>query len=171
MHSRTVEKIEQFNESSGKPPKTCTISDASATYKEMTDYGSNAFLKGTSLQMRLFLLSLSHCVTKAGVGEAVLDDVSCERVSWSACTSTDTSYPPSQVMSHHVRFLVQSRLAPEPPQSALFTIVSSLHAQRLLATESQRMDYYQKVRPMIGNGELYELLRGDELLREYVPKE
>jgi hypothetical protein len=74
--SRTAEKVEQLNDSSGKDARLCGISDANTTYKEMTEYGSNAFLKGTSLQMKVFLFSLSQCIKKSGVTEVALEDVS-----------------------------------------------------------------------------------------------
>jgi hypothetical protein len=74
-------------------------------------------------------------------------------------------------MTHHIRFLGQTALCPPPPQSAIFTLVAALHSQRLIVTESQRADWYQKVRPLVSNGELFDVLREDGQLRAWVPKE
>ncbi|ORY37703.1 P-loop containing nucleoside triphosphate hydrolase protein, partial [Leucosporidium creatinivorum] len=70
-HRRTVEKVSQLP----PPTRLCTISDASATYREMTDYGSNAFLKGLSLQEKVLMLSLGQVVRRRGVGEVEVDEV------------------------------------------------------------------------------------------------
>lgn len=42
----------------------------------MTDYGSNAFVKGASLMEKVFLLSLAQVVKRKGVVEVELDEVS-----------------------------------------------------------------------------------------------
>ena len=41
----------------------------------MTDYGSNAFVKGASLMEKVFLLSLAQVVKRRGVVEVELDEV------------------------------------------------------------------------------------------------
>lgn len=41
----------------------------------MTNYGSNLFVKRASLMEKVFLLSLSSCVRRAGINEVEVGDV------------------------------------------------------------------------------------------------
>lgn len=50
------------------------------------------------------------------------------------------------------------------------TLVSQLHAMRLVATESQRLDVFQKVRAGVEEGDVFAALREDELLKGHVPQ-
>lgn len=153
----------------------------------MTEYGSNAFLKSTSLQMKVFLFSLSQCIKRSGVTEVALEDVS--RRSFASSNRqlktvanrfgikekkkkhADADLLLCQVITHHLRFIGQTALCAPPPHSTLFTLVAALHSQRLIVTESQRADWFQKVRPLVSNSELYDMLREDGKLKAWVPKE
>lgn len=74
--SRTVEKIDQRNqENPREAPKLCSMQDVSNTYKEMTNYGSNAFVKRAGLHQKIFLLALSQSIKRAGVPEVDVGDV------------------------------------------------------------------------------------------------
>jgi hypothetical protein len=80
----------------------------------------------------------------------------------------------SQVLSWHDTFLRQTHLLPSstayPSKSDLMTLVAQLHAMRLLATESQRLDVFQKVRAGVEEGDVFAALREDELLKNHVPQ-
>lgn len=64
----------------------------------------------------------------------------------------------------------QTALEPVPSHSDLFDIAADLHGLRLIATESQRGDYFQKVRAMIANDDLFEVLKLEDQLKRHVPK-
>lgn len=51
------------------------MQDVSDTYKEMTNYGSNAFVKRAGLHQKVFLLALSQSIKRAGVPEVDVGDV------------------------------------------------------------------------------------------------
>jgi hypothetical protein len=73
---RTVEKVDQKNkERDDGETAVCTIGDASATYREMTDHGSNVFVKKASLHQKILLLALAQCIKRAGVPEVELENV------------------------------------------------------------------------------------------------
>ena len=71
-----VEKVDQANMASDDEPRTCTMADAAATYKEMTDHGSNVFVRQTSLHQKIVLLSLAQVIKRDGVPEVELQKVS-----------------------------------------------------------------------------------------------
>jgi ABC-type cobalamin/Fe3+-siderophores transport system ATPase subunit len=78
-----------------------------------------------------------------------------------------------KVFTWHLDFLRQtsllSTLSP-PSRSELLTLLTHLHSLRLVATESQRLDVFQRVRPAVDEGDLFAALREDEVLRLHVPK-
>lgn len=61
-------------------------------------------------------------------------------------------------------------ITPVPSQSELFTIVAELHSLRLLGTESQREDYYQRIRSVVENSVLFGVLQEEPMLAKHVPK-
>jgi len=71
---RTVEKKEQSNALKGSSD-LCTMADVQETHKEMSNFGSNAFIREVSLHAKIFLLALSQCVKRAGVPEVELEKV------------------------------------------------------------------------------------------------
>ncbi|KAI5477041.1 origin recognition complex subunit 1 [Pseudohyphozyma bogoriensis] len=144
---RTVEKKDQSNLINGKT-ELCSMVEVQETAKEMTNYGSNAFVQQASLHQKVFLLALSQCIKRAGVPEVDLETV----------------------MTWHLDFLRQTAIEPVPSHSDLFTIVSDLHGLRLLATESQRSDYFQRVRSLVENSDLFTVLRQDPALKLHVPR-
>lgn len=76
--SRTAEKVDQSNQEAiarGEDPRLCTMSDASSTHREMTDHGSNVFVKKASLHGKILLLALAQCIKRAGVSEVEADAV------------------------------------------------------------------------------------------------
>lgn len=70
-----MEKKDQSNQEKGVT-ELCTMADVAETYKEMTNYGSTAFVKQASLHHKIFLLALSQCIKRAGVPEVELESVS-----------------------------------------------------------------------------------------------
>lgn len=76
----------------------------------------------------------------------------------------------SQVMKWHLDFLRQTAITPIPTQSDLFAIVAQLHSLRLLGTESQRDDYYQRVRSLVDDTDLFAVLKEEKRLSHHVPR-
>ncbi|SGY83361.1 BQ5605_C009g05632 [Microbotryum silenes-dioicae] len=146
---RTVEKVDQRNRDRGDGREgRCEVADATATYTEMTNHGSSVFIKRASLHQKILLLALAQCIKRAGVPEVELEVV----IKW------------------HLDFLRQTAITPVPSQSELFTIVAELHALRLLVTDSQRGDYFQRVRTLVSNNDLFEVLKEDDRLKNHVPR-
>ncbi|GAA6063239.1 hypothetical protein JCM10212_000341 [Sporobolomyces blumeae] len=139
----------------------CTIQDATAAYNDMTKNGPGTFIRRLSLHQKVLLLALAQCIRRAGVPEVELDSV----LSWhdtflrqthllSTTLSSSTSASPSSAF---------------PSKSELLTLVSHLHAMRLVATESQRLDVFQRVRAAVDEGDVFAALREDDLLKNHVP--
>ncbi|GAA6012094.1 hypothetical protein JCM11491_001748 [Sporobolomyces phaffii] len=129
----------------------CTIADATAAYNEMTRSGPGVFIKGLSLHQKVLLLALAQCIRRAGVPEVELD----------------------AVLTWHDTFLRQTHLVPPssfPSKSDLATLIAELHSMRLVATESQRLDVFQRVRAGVEEGDVFAALREDELLKNHVPQ-
>ncbi|GAA5951775.1 hypothetical protein JCM3765_003115 [Sporobolomyces pararoseus] len=152
---RTLDRVALRNQSEGGGTEgivKCTIQDATAAYNEMTKTGPGFFVKRLSFHEKVLLLALAQCIRRAGVPEVELDSV----LSW------------------HDTFLRQTHLLPSssayPSKSDLMTLVSQLHAMRLLATESQRLDVFQKVRAGVEEGDVFAALREDDLLKNHVPQ-
>lgn len=59
-----------------KEKELCSATDLNEMYKEMTNYGSAAFLEQTSMHQKILLLGLSQCIRRSGVPEVALIDVS-----------------------------------------------------------------------------------------------
>ncbi|KAM0752896.1 origin recognition complex subunit 1 [Meredithblackwellia eburnea MCA 4105] len=142
-----VEKKDQANRESGKI-ELCTMSDVHQTYTEMTNYGSNLFLKRLSFMEKFFLLGVVQCARRAGVPDVELD----------------------RVMQWCFDFLRQTGITPVPSHADFFDIVAKLYSLRLIATESQRYDYFQRLRSLVENDELLEVLKDDSVLKKYLPK-
>ncbi|SCV74696.1 BQ2448_7725 [Microbotryum intermedium] len=146
---RTVEKVDQRNRDRGDGEEgRCEVADATATYTEMTNHGSSVFIKRASLHQKILLLALAQCIKRAGVPEVELEVV----IKW------------------HLDFLRQTCITPVPSQSEVFAVVAELHALRLLVTESQRGDYFQRVRTLVSNNDLFEVLKEDDKLKNHVPR-
>ncbi|GAA5933067.1 origin recognition complex subunit 1 [Sporobolomyces koalae] len=155
---RTLDRVALRTASAMAPDQVpteikCTIQDATAAYNEMTKSGPGFFVKRLSLHQKILLLALVQCVRRAGVPQVELDSV----LSW------------------HDNFLKQTHLLSSaagtgPSKSDLLTLVSELHAMRLLATESQRLDVFQKVKLGIEDGDVFAALREDEVLKNHVPQ-
>lgn len=124
------------------------MGDAVSAYAAMTRYGPQDFVRQCSLQQKILLLALAQCSRKKGVTEVEADDV----FAW------------------HFDFLKQTGIEPRPSHDDLFTLLADLHGLRLLVTESQRGDYFQKARLLVEPGELYDVLRADPALKNHVPK-
>ncbi|BGP45913.1 Origin recognition complex, subunit 1 [Rhodotorula kratochvilovae] len=128
----------------------CTIQDATHAYNDMTRQGPAAFVRRLSTHAKVLLLALAQCVRRAGVPDVELDTV----LTW------------------HLDFLRQTALCAGdgPTKMELVGIVAQLHALRLVATESQRLDVFQRVRASVDEGDLFAALREDETLKGHVPK-
>ncbi|GAA6050067.1 hypothetical protein JCM3770_001353 [Rhodotorula araucariae] len=131
----------------------CTIQDATHAYNDMTRQGPAAFVRRLSTHAKVLLLAVAQCVRRAGVPDVELDTV----LTW------------------HLDFVRQTALcaaapADAPTKSELVGIVTQLHALRLVATESQRLDVFQRVRATVDEGDLFAALREDETLKGHVPK-
>jgi hypothetical protein len=70
-----------------------------------------------------------------------------------------------QVLTWHLDFLRQTSLCPTlssaPSKSELVGLVSQMHALRLVTAESQRLDVFQRVRPVVDEGLLFAPCEGD----------
>ncbi|GJN88674.1 hypothetical protein Rhopal_001640-T1 [Rhodotorula paludigena] len=130
----------------------CTIQDATQAYNDMTRQGPAAFVRRLSTHGKVLLLAVAQCIRRAGVPEVELDTV----LTW------------------HLDFLRQTSLCTSatasPTKAELFALVAQLHALRLVATESQRLDVFQRVRANVDEGDLFAALREDEVLKGHVPK-
>ncbi|GAA5848114.1 hypothetical protein JCM8547_004414 [Rhodosporidiobolus lusitaniae] len=130
----------------------CTIQDATQAYNDMTRQGPAVFVRRQSMMGKVLLLAVAQCVRRAGVQEVEVDTV----LTW------------------HLDFLRQTSLLPSsvspPSKSELFAVLAQLHALRLVATESQRLDVFQRVRATVDEGDLFAALREDELLKGSIPK-
>lgn len=73
---RSIEKVNQLNsESPSNQQRKCSIQDVISTYKEMSDFGSTAFIKQLPLHSKIMLLALVQCIKKAGVPEVEFNTV------------------------------------------------------------------------------------------------
>ncbi|GAA5911697.1 origin recognition complex subunit 1 [Sporobolomyces salmoneus] len=146
---RTLDKVALRNQAGDV---RCTIQDATAAYNEMTRTGPGFFVKRLSFHEKVLMLALAQCIRRAGVPEVELDSV----ISW------------------HDTFLRQTHLLPSstsyPSKSDLMTLIAQLHAMRLVATESQRLDIFQKIRAGVEEGDVFAALREDELLKNHIPQ-
>ena len=75
-----------------------------------------------------------------------------------------------QVISWHLDFLRQTAINPVPSHDELFTSLSTLHSLKLVATESQRIDYFQKVRSLVEDSDLFAALSTEPVLARHVPR-
>jgi len=75
-----------------------------------------------------------------------------------------------QVLTWHLDFLRQTTIEPVPSHPELFAVAVELHGLRLVATESQRLDYFQRVRSMVGDSDLFEALRQEPALKLHIPR-
>ncbi|KAK4700787.1 origin recognition complex subunit 1, partial [Phenoliferia sp. Uapishka_3] len=145
---RCVEKKEQQNTASGKV-ELVTMPDVGKTYTEMTNYGSKIFVQRASLHQKIFLLALSSTIKRAGVPEVELE----------------------KVFKWHLDFLKQTCIEPVPSHEDLFSIVAELHSLRLVVTESQRGDYFQRISSLVENSDLFDALKADDCeLKRHVHK-
>ncbi|BGO89446.1 hypothetical protein NBRC10512_006633 [Rhodotorula toruloides] len=130
----------------------CSIQDATQAYNDMTRQGPAAFVRKLSTQMKVLLLAVAQCVRRTGVPEVELDTV----LTW------------------HLDFLRQTSLcstpSSAPSKNELVSLLSQLHALRLVTAESQRLDVFQRVRPAVDEGDLFAALREDGILKAHVPK-
>ncbi|KAK4049790.1 Origin recognition complex, subunit 1 [Microbotryomycetes sp. JL201] len=159
---RTLEKVDQVNNANADPStkRICSVMDASQTYKEMSDFGANSFLQGTSLVERVLLLSVVQCTKRAGMPEVTVDDV----------------------LSHAHRFMTNASLSSlsgfQPSSSTMMTLLRSMHSQRLIAvdsgasagTQSGERDLFGWCKLGVSIGEVWDVLRDDHELSEHVPK-
>ncbi|GAA5889888.1 hypothetical protein JCM16303_001490 [Sporobolomyces ruberrimus] len=149
---RTLDRVALRTQEAGEEGVVkCTIQDATQAYNEMTKTGPAFFVKRLSLHEKVLLLALAQCVRRAGVPDVELESV----LNW------------------HDNFLRQTHLLSStayPSKSDLMTLISQLHSMRLVATESQRLDVFQKVRAGIEEGDVFAALREDELLKNHVPQ-
>ena len=145
---RTVERVHQANQTRPGPPRQCTFQDAGEAYNAMTKYGPHEFVKQCSLQQKVLLLAVAQCARKSGVSEVEAE----------------------VAMAWHLDFLRQTGLSPVPSHDDLFTFLADLHGLRLVATESQRGDYFQRCRGLVEEGDLFGWLREDPVLKTHIPK-
>ncbi|GAA6029380.1 hypothetical protein JCM8097_003646 [Rhodosporidiobolus ruineniae] len=128
----------------------CTIQDATQAYNDMTRQGPAVFVRRASLMMKVLLLAVARCIRRAGVQEVEVDTV----LTW------------------HLDFLRQTSLLPSPSmlptKAELLALLAQLHALRLVATENQRLDVFQRVRATVDEGDLFAALREDEMLVRHV---
>lgn len=76
--SRTVEKVDQINADrikDGEESRMCTIADVNTTYNEMTNYGSNFFIKRLGLHPKIMMLAIVQCTKRAGIPEVPTSEV------------------------------------------------------------------------------------------------
>ena len=92
------------------------------------------------------------------------------RVSLSLLLPHLEPYDHSQVVAWHLDFLRQTAIDPIPSHDELFTTLSTLHSLKLIATESQRLDYFQKVRSLVEDSDLFLALKEEPLLKKHVPR-
>ncbi|KAM0790306.1 hypothetical protein ACM66B_005607 [Microbotryomycetes sp. NB124-2] len=157
---RTLEKVDQLDLATDRPKRVCTVMDASQTYKEMSDFGANSFLKSTSLIQRILMLSVAQVSKRAGVSEVLVDDV----------------------LSHAHRFMTNASLASlsgfQPSQTTLMTLLRTMHSQRLIAvdsgasssTSSGERDSFSWCKLGVNVGEVWDVLRDDQELSDHVPR-
>lgn len=145
---RTVERVHQANLARPGPPRQCSFQDAGEAYNAMTKYGPQEFVKQCSLQQKILLLAVAQCARKSGVSEVEAE----------------------VAMTWHLDFLRQTGLTPVPSHEDLFTFLADLHGLRLVATESQRGDYFQRCRGLVEEGDLFGWLREDPVLKNHIPK-
>ncbi|GAA5979203.1 hypothetical protein JCM11641_008460 [Rhodosporidiobolus odoratus] len=136
----------------------CTIQDATQAYNDMTRQGPAVFVRRLGTMSKVLLLAVAQCVKRAGVGEVEVDTV----LTWHLDFLRQTSLLPSSSSS--------SSFSNAPNKDELLTLLSELHALRLIATESQRLDVFQRVRAGVDEGDLFAALREDEVLAAHVPK-
>lgn len=171
-----MEKKDQRNKQDNPDgePELCTMADVAQTYSEMTNYGSNLFVKRASLHQKIFLLGLSQCIKRAGVPEVSLETVRPPfppRRSLFSREDTGTELETTlQVMHWHFDFLRQTAITPTPSHEDLFAIATDLHSLRLVVTDSQRCDYFQTVRSLVEDGDLIGVLKEEPLLKKHLPK-
>ncbi|GAA5894655.1 hypothetical protein JCM6882_006648 [Rhodosporidiobolus microsporus] len=132
----------------------CTIQDATQAYNDMTRQGPAVFVRRLGVMGKVLLLAVAQCVRRAGVQEVEVDTV----LTWHLDFLRQTSLLPSS-----------SALGP-PTKDELLTLLAQLHALRLVATESQRLDVFQRVRAAVDDGDLFAALRECEVLKAHVPK-
>ncbi|KAK4048492.1 Origin recognition complex, subunit 1 [Microbotryomycetes sp. JL221] len=163
---RTIEKVDQINTMSKMTTTTttttrgCTLMDAAQTYKEMSDFSSNSFLKATSLIEKILLLSLNQCLKRGGQPEVLIDDV----------------------LSHAHRFMTNASLTSlgsfQPSQVTMFKLLKQMSQTRLISIDSGAQnglmngerDLFSWVRMNVGVGEVMDVLREDDELKNHVPK-
>ncbi|GAA5938692.1 hypothetical protein JCM3775_001963 [Rhodotorula graminis] len=135
------------------PVVRCTIQDATAAYNDMTRTGPATFVRRQSTHAKVLLLAVAQCAKRAGVPDVELDTV----LAWHGDFVRQAA-------------LVDARALYPASRSELVGVVAQLHAQRLVATESQRLDVFQRVRACVDEGDLFAALREDEVLKAHVPK-
>ena len=131
----------------------CTIQDATAAYNDMTRTGPATFIRRQSTHAKVLLLAVAQCAKRAGVPDVELDTV----LAWHGDFVRQAA-------------LVDARAVFAASRAELVAVVAGLHAQRLVAAESQRLDVFQRVRACVDEGDLFAALREDEVLKAHVPK-
>ncbi|GAA5822726.1 hypothetical protein JCM11251_004357 [Rhodosporidiobolus azoricus] len=141
----------------------CTIQDATQAYNDMTRQGPAVFVRRLSLMGKVLLLAVAQCVKRAGVPEIEVDTV----LTWHLDFLRQTSLLSSSLSSLSSTIASSSAISP-PTKDELLTLLAQLHALRLVATESQRLDVFQRVRAGVDEGDLFAALREDEMLGKHV---
>ncbi|GAA5904632.1 hypothetical protein JCM8208_004835 [Rhodotorula glutinis] len=156
---RTLDRVALRLASSPSSPSSantavrCTIQDATAAYNDMTRTGPATFIRRQSTHAKVLLLAVAQCAKRAGVPDVELDTV----LAWHGDFVRQAA-------------LVDARALYPASRSELVGLVAGLHAQRLVAAESQRLDVFQRVRACVDEGDLFAALREDEVLKAHVPK-
>lgn len=148
--------------SSAPGPLRCTIQDATQAYNDMTRQGPSAVIRRLSTHAKVLLLALAQCARRAGVPDVELDTV----LAWHGNFVRQTAHAAGAGAG------VGAGMggAGQPSRDELVGVVAQLHALRLVAAESQRLDVFQRVRACVDEGDLFAALREDEHLKAHVPK-
>jgi hypothetical protein len=74
-----------------------------------------------------------------------------------------------QVLRWHLDFCRQISLRDIPSHDQLFTTLATLHTLRIVVTESQRLDYYQRVRTLAADSDIFAALETESILLRHLP--
>ncbi|GAA6023834.1 hypothetical protein JCM10207_005390 [Rhodosporidiobolus poonsookiae] len=141
----------------------CTIQDATQAYNDMTRQGPAVFVRRISVMAKVLLLAVAQCVKRAGVPEVEVDTVLTWHLDFLRQTGLLSSVSPASSTSSPSALVA-------PTKTELLGLLAQLHALRLVATENQRLDVFQRVRAGVDEGDLFAALRECETVGKHVPK-
>lgn len=144
---RAIERVDQRTKAQqdGAQAKQVGVPDVIAVYKEMTEYGPLPFVKSLSLYQKILLYAVVHLAKKRGS-----DDIDA-----------------SELIRYHLDFCRMQGLGP-PSHEDIFASIATLHAMHLVTAESQRLDYFQRVRSLVHAPDVIGALKEDAKMKHYI---